>query len=88
MARRLVKETAGYLVAGLVSIVNAVDPATVVLGGGVLSGYPGLIPTLAREVRARALPAAAKGLRIVPASLGPESGLVGAATFAAAAAGR
>jgi glucokinase len=82
LARELVEETTAYLVAGLVSIVNAIDPAAIVLGGGVLAGYPSLVNVLEREVRPRALPAAVEGLRIVPAALGAESGLVGAATFA------
>jgi len=82
LARELADETRGYLAAGLVSIVNAVDPATVVLGGGVMGGYRTWVGELAREVRGRALAAAVAGLRIVPAALGPESGVVGAAAYA------
>lgn len=82
LARELMEETRDYLAAGLVSIVNAFDPAKVVLGGGVLSGYPWLVPALEREVRTHALAAAVRGLRIVPAALGPQSGIVGAAAFA------
>jgi glucokinase len=82
LARELVQETTGYLAAGLVSIVNALDPSAIVLGGGVLAGYPSLVGELGREVRRRALPAAVQGLRIVAAALGAESGVVGAAAFA------
>ncbi len=82
LARELVDETMSYLTCGLVSIVNAVNPAAIVLGGGVLEGFLERIPSLARDVRARALRAAAAGLRIVPAALGGTSGLVGAAAFA------
>ena len=82
LARELVRETQGYLADGLVSIVNAIDPAVIVLGGGVLGGYPSLVAALARDVRSRALKAAVDGLRVVPAALGPESGVVGAATYA------
>lgn len=84
MARGLVEETMSYLVCGLVSIVNGLNPERIVLGGGVLEGFRSQVPFLEREVRARALPAAAAGVRIVPASLGSESGLVGSATYAAA----
>ncbi len=87
LARDLVRETTAYLADGLVSIANALNPSTIVLGGGVVSGYPSLIGTLQAEVRRRALPAAVKGLRVVPAALGGESGLIGAASFARAAQG-
>jgi glucokinase len=83
LAQELVEETMSYLVCGLVSITNGLNPQRIVLGGGVLEGFRSLIPSLERQVRRRALAAAAEGLRIVPASLGGESGLVGAATFAA-----
>lgn len=82
LARELVEETLGYLTSGLVSIVNALNPAMIVLGGGVLEGFAGRIPALAREVRARALRAASERLKIVPAALGGESGLIGAAAYA------
>ena len=82
LARRLMHETARYLAAGLVSIVNGIDPAVIVLGGGIVSGFPWLVPAVERDVRAHALRAAVRGLRIVPAQLGGDSGLVGAATFA------
>lgn len=82
LAQELVEETMSYLVCGLVSIVNGFNPRTIVLGGGVLEGFLSLVPTLGRQVRARALPAAADGLRIVPAALGAESGVVGAAAYA------
>lgn len=81
-AREFVRETTGYLADGLVSIVNSLNPAMVVLGGGVLDGFRSLVPSLRRQVRARALTAATARLRIVPAALGPEGGLIGAAAFA------
>ncbi len=82
LARRLMRETGRYLAAGLVSVVNGIDPAVIVLGGGIVSGFPWLVPAVDRVVRADALRAAVRGLRIVPARLGGDSGLVGAATFA------
>ncbi len=82
LARELVDATSDYLADGLVSIVNAVNPSTIVLGGGVMQGYPSMVPEVERAVRPRALAAAVDGLRIVPAELGGSSGLVGAAAFA------
>ncbi|HYB63095.1 MAG TPA: ROK family protein [Thermoplasmata archaeon] len=82
LAKEVVRETLSYLADALASMVNSLNPETVVLGGGVVEGLRPLLPSLGREVRARSLPAAASGLRIVPASLGSVSALVGAAAFA------
>jgi glucokinase len=87
LARELASETAAYLSDGLVSIVNGLNPSAIVLGGGVVAGYPSLAATLEAEVRRRALPAAVERLRVVAATLGGESGLIGAASFARAAPG-
>ena len=82
LARQIVRETVRYLIDGLVSVVNAIDPKVVVLGGGVMGGLTSFLDEINEGVRSRSLPAAARGLRIVPAELGRYSGVVGAATFA------
>lgn len=82
LSRRLVAETMDYLACGLVSVVNGFNPEVVVLGGGVMEGFGELLPDIARSVRERALEAATRRLKIVPAQLGGESGLIGAACFA------
>jgi len=82
LAKELVEATVAHLADGLVSVVNALNPSTIVLGGGVIAGYPRLVPRLERDVRGRALAAATRELRIVPAALGAESGVVGAAAYA------
>jgi glucokinase len=82
LAVRLVEETAGYLGAALVGIVNGLNPARVVLGGGVLEGFPELVPLSAAVVRSCALPAAAAGVAVVPAALGTQAPVVGAAAYA------
>lgn len=88
LARKLMAETIDRLAAGLVSLVNAIDPQRIVLGGGVMEGFPSLFGPIRRAVRARGLRAAVKDLRIVPAGLGGSSGIVGAATLAMDAVGR
>ena len=82
LARALVGETVERLAAGLVSVANAIDPEVIVLGGGVMEGFPSLFSRIRTAVRARGLRAAVKDLRIVPAGLGGSSGIVGAATLA------
>jgi glucokinase len=82
LARQLVEETGRYLAAGVVSIVNAFNPCTVVLGGGVVEGIPELIQIVKHFVPIMALDAAIKKLKIVKAALGDNAGAVGAATLA------
>lgn len=81
-ARRLVDETVRYLVDGLVTVVNVQDPDFVVLGGGVMGGLGSFLDEITARVRARALPAVARRVRIVPARLGEYSGVIGAAAYA------
>ncbi len=83
LALRIVDETVRYLIDGLVTVVNAIDPKLIVLGGGVMGGLAQFLDEINAGVRARALPTAARGLRIVPAKLGEFSGVLGAATYAA-----
>jgi len=82
LAHRLVEETAQYLAAGLVSIVNAFNPCLLILGGGVIQGLPEYVPMIERSVRASALETAVEHLRIVTAALGNKAGVIGAASLA------
>jgi len=82
LAHRLVEETAQYLAAGLVSIINAFNPCLIVLGGGVILGLPEYATIVERAVRENALPTAVEGLRIVIAALGDKAGVIGAAALA------
>ncbi len=82
LAHRLVEETAQYLAAGVVSIVNAFNPCLLILGGGVIQGLPEYVPLIERSVRANALETAVEPLRIVTAALGNKAGVIGAAALA------
>ena len=82
LARRIVKETGGYLASGVVSIVNAFNPCIVVLGGGVIEGIPELIPIVNDITRSTALETNVENLKIVKAALGGDAGVIGAASLA------
>jgi glucokinase len=78
-ARSALAEIGRRLGAGLVSVVNVFDPELIVVGGGFAAGAGDLVLDPAREVVEReALTPLNELLRIVPAELGPEAGLVGA----------
>ena len=82
LAHRLVEETTQYLASGVVSIINAINPCLLVLGGGVIQGLPEFVPMIENTVRVSALEAAVEGLRIVTAALGDKAGVIGAAALA------
>lgn len=84
LANQLVRETAQYLSAGMVSIINAFNPCLLVLGGGVIEGLPELIKTVEAHIQERALKSAAVNLKVVKAGLGNKAGIVGAAALAQA----
>jgi glucokinase len=82
VAQLIVEETAHFLAAGVVGIVNAFNPCLLVLGGGVIQGSPMYLSMVERAVRINALEAALEGLRIVTAALGDKAGVIGAAALA------
>lgn len=73
---------ADALIAGCTSIVNSYNPKRLILGGGVIEGFPELVKRVEAGVRKRALAAAVADLEVVPAMLQNDSGVVGAAAIA------
>jgi glucokinase len=82
LAQRIVKDTARYLSAGIVSIVNIFNPSLVILGGSVILGLPDLVTAVDKRVRELALPTALENLRISLGALGNKAGVIGAAAYA------
>ena len=77
-------ELAHWIALGLANLVNLLDPAVIVIGGGLVDAADLLLP----EVRARVGDLALAGrqrpeVRIVPAALGERAGAIGAALLAA-----
>ena len=83
LAKRIVEETGDVLGAGLTGLVNALNPRRVILGGGVLDGFPELLEHATGIVRARALPAA-RHVDVVRAALADDAPALGAADRALA----
>jgi glucokinase len=71
-----------YLGAGIVSVVNALNPEVVVIGGGAVAAGDLLIDPAREVVAERALPPARDVVEILPAHFGAESGMLGAALMA------
>lgn len=79
IAVRVWDETVEALACGLVSIVNLFEPELVVLGGGVTRAGDQLFVPVRKRVREQAMAPAGGAAEIVPASLGDQVGVVGAA---------
>jgi len=82
LSLEVITEAATYLGVGLANLVNIFNPDMIIVGGG-MAKLGELLLTPARQVvleRAFQLPAQA--VRIVPAQLGDDAGVLGAATFA------
>lgn len=78
-ARELWAETGELLGTALANLCTLLNPARLVLGGGVLIGCPNLLRISHAHLHDRTLRAARRGLSVEPAGLGDDAGVVGAA---------
>jgi glucokinase len=71
-----------YLGIGLVNIVNIFNLEMIIIGGGMAEQAEFLLEPARQVVAAGAFPISAQAVRIVPAKLGNEAGVYGAAAYA------
>ncbi len=83
LALDLLAETGRILGIAIGSIGNFLNPEVVILGGGLSNAGTLLFDPLRAEVRKHAFAEVAETLRIVPAALGDDAGVLGAARNAA-----
>ena len=81
VARGVVENAGRYIGVALSSLANTFDPDLIVVGGGVMAAGELLLDPAREELRARALPPM-NAVEVVAAELGPEAGMIGAATMA------
>jgi glucokinase len=81
-ARAALAEVGRRLGAGLVSLVNALNPEVIVIGGGAVAAGELLLGPAREVVAERALPPSRDTVEIVPAHFAAESGMLGAALLA------
>ncbi|HET7168754.1 MAG TPA: ROK family protein [Candidatus Limnocylindrales bacterium] len=75
-------ETGRWLGIGLAGIINVLNPDLVVLGGRLATSYPFVRSSLEAELDRRVLRAARRLVRVIPAALGDDAPLLGAAELA------
>ena len=69
------------LVSGCANLVNSFNPSLLILGGGVIEGFPEMLSWVREGVSRMALKAAVSHLQVETAKLGKDAGLIGAATI-------
>jgi glucokinase len=82
VARDVLALVGRRLGAGLVGLVNALNPEVIVIGGGAVAAGDLLLDPAREVLERRALPPARKVVTILPAHFGDESGMLGAALLA------
>ncbi len=82
VARAVFTELGRYLGLAVANIISALNPAAVIIGGGVSLAGDVLIDTARATALARVMPPLAEGVAILPASLGDRGGTLGAALLA------
>ncbi len=82
LAKELITQTGYYVGVGLANLINIFNPELIVIGGG-LSNMGDLLLGPARKVaEERAFKIAFRAVRLAPAQLERDSGVLGAAAFA------
>jgi glucokinase len=81
-AEEILDEAMTYLGVGMANLVNLFNPELIVIGGGLTKMGPRLFDPVRRIIDRRAFSAAAHAVRVVPAQLGDDAGVLGAATVA------
>jgi glucokinase len=82
VAIRILDEGERALATACATMMNALSPEMIVIGGGMPGRYPGYVQRIAEQARARGLGANAEATRIVPAELGERSVVRGAIAIA------
>lgn len=79
LAREVFWETGEYLGIVFAGLVNFLNPEAIVVGGGVTRAGELIFEPMVKTVRQRAMPIPAQVVHIVPAQLGEQAGVIGAA---------
>jgi glucokinase len=76
------QEYGRYLGIGLTTLIYVFTPEAIVIGGGISASAEFFLPAARQEVEKRVLSVFREGLQILPAQLGNQAGMVGAARLA------
>lgn len=81
VAGEIIEEAMTYLGIGVANFISTFDPEIVIIGGGVSKAGSIVLETVQRVVNKRCLKSMAESCSIVPAALGNDAGVIGAAAL-------
>ena len=81
VSREALKEAGRYLGVGIANVINIMSPEAVILAGGLIGAWNIYIDEAIKEASKRAFKSLFQKVSIIPASLGDEAGIVGAASL-------
>jgi glucokinase len=84
LAREVLAETGRWLGVGLASLANVLNPERIVVGGGVAAAGDWILEPARTTLRQRAMSVPGAAASVVPAALGNQAAVVGAALLALA----
>lgn len=82
VALRVIRRAARAIGVSVVNVIHLLNPEMIILGGGAMAFGDFLLPVVRKTVAKRALPLTADNVKIVPALLADDSGVLGAAVLA------
>lgn len=83
IVREIIEEAAEYIGMAIGNLVNLLNPDTVILGGGMVEAMPDIILNRARKAaQKRCMPSFVDSFEVVPAKLGDDATVMGAAAWA------
>jgi glucokinase len=80
VAEQVMQKARLALSSGVISLVHTFNPERVILGGGILQGFPEMVGWVEEDLRARAIPLAIAHLKVLPAHCGTQAAALGAAS--------
>lgn len=81
VAETIVQEVANYLGLTLANVINILNPEQIIIGGGVAAAGDTLFNPLKKVIKERSLTDLYNNVEIVPARLGNDAGIIGAAAL-------
>jgi glucokinase len=81
VAQRILREVGEHLGKAIAGLVTALNPEMVVIGGGASHAGDFIFEPMRKVVAELAMPGPGSAVRIVPAELGNDAGLIGAASL-------
>ena len=81
-AIRIFSEAGRSLGIGVASLLHILNPEAIIIGGGVVKAWELFYPSMAEEINRRCFREITERTKIIPASLGDDAGMLGAARLA------